>query len=125
MELAGTRVAVFGLGITGQATLRFLKRQGAVPVAVDELTGTAQREALEDLVGEYEVEAHFGDFPPEVLADCELVILSPGVRPDAPKLAAARAAGRGRGGAASAAVSAADRNTRSRTGSRCGVGRVG
>jgi len=94
MELAGTRVAVFGLGITGQATLRFLKRQGAVPVAVDELTGTAQREALEDLVGEYEVEAHFGDFPPEVLADCELVILSPGVRPDAPKLAAARAAGR-------------------------------
>lgn len=94
MELSGIRVAVYGLGITGQATVRFLKRQEAIPVVVDEVAQPAQREALEQFAREYELEAYFGDFPPQTLAACELVIISPGVRPNAPKLAAARAAGR-------------------------------
>jgi len=94
MELSGANTGVYGLGITGQATVRFLKRQGAVPVVVDEVALLGPREELEKLAREYDVEAHFGDFSPEALAACELIILSPGVRPDAPKLEAARRAGR-------------------------------
>ncbi len=89
--LAGRRVCVAGTGVTGSATVRALLGLGARVVLVDERDGERQRAAagpLADAGAEVRLGAATG-----LPAGVELVVTSPGWRPDRPLLAAAGAAG--------------------------------
>ena len=95
-DLAGRRVLVVGLGITGQSVISLLTRQGALVTAVDS-RADAERTELAEQLAKDGVAVHLG---PGALgpgaaapAGTELVITSPGLRPDTPLLASAVAAG--------------------------------
>jgi UDP-N-acetylmuramoylalanine--D-glutamate ligase len=95
-ELTGRHVCVAGLGITGQSVIELLAGQGAIVAAVDSRDDAERREVaaglekagIEVLLGP----AHMG---PEsaVPPGTEMVVTSPGLRPDTPLLARAVAAG--------------------------------
>jgi UDP-N-acetylmuramoylalanine--D-glutamate ligase len=92
MELEGKKAVVVGLGITGRTTARFLKSRGAVVWAVD----SADRETLADAVAEMTalgVETQIGPHRPELLAEADLIVVSPGVPHTLAPLAAAAARG--------------------------------
>ncbi len=95
-RLAGRRVCVAGLGITGQSVIEVLAGQGAVLAAVDSRDDAERRQIAAGLErGGVEVRlgpAHMG---PEAVVPTgtDLVITSPGLRPDTPLLARAVAAG--------------------------------
>ncbi|MEE8525246.1 MAG: UDP-N-acetylmuramoyl-L-alanine--D-glutamate ligase [Thermoanaerobaculia bacterium] len=88
---AWSRVAVYGLGISGRAVARFLRRRGVEVVAFD-----GRRLALEELgelASDAGVELRLGAEPTELPEGIDGVVVSPGVPSDRPLLAAARAAG--------------------------------
>jgi len=95
-DLAGQRVLVAGLGITGQSVIPLLAGHGALVTAVDsradaERRATAARlakDGVDVLLGPDQLDA--GAHPP---AGTALVVTSPGLRPDTPLLAAAVATG--------------------------------
>lgn len=76
-ELAGKRVLVLGLGVSGRSAARFCAQHGAEVVAADERSPQAIPEAaaLADAVAV----VHGGGFPDP--ADFDLVVPSPGVPP--------------------------------------------
>jgi len=83
---------VMGLGLSGVAAAGFLARRGAEVVAADAKTREslpAEALALEKIG----VRLAAGPASAGVFRGCEVVIASPGVPPDAPQLAGARAAG--------------------------------
>jgi UDP-N-acetylmuramoylalanine--D-glutamate ligase len=95
-RLAGERVLVVGLGITGQSVIGLLRSQGAHLTAADsrddvERRGLAARLAADGVV------VRLGDAavgPDAVVPEgTDLVVTSPGLRPDTPLLASAAAAG--------------------------------
>jgi UDP-N-acetylmuramoylalanine--D-glutamate ligase len=94
--LAGRHICVAGLGITGQSVIELLVGQGAVVAAVDSRDDAERRLVAAGLEGDgIDVRlgpAHMG---PEAVvpAGTDLVITSPGLRPDTPLLARAVAAG--------------------------------
>jgi UDP-N-acetylmuramoyl-L-alanine---L-glutamate ligase len=71
--LAGRRVGVWGLGVEGRATLRRLAADGIEPVAI------VDRETHELSDGREAIGLHLGGL--DLLADCEVVIKSPGISP--------------------------------------------
>ena len=86
-------IAVVGLARSGRAAAELLARAGASVYASDAGSGDAVQHAaraLEPLGVAVQVGGH--DLPR--IAASALVVASPGVPPDAPPLAAARAAGR-------------------------------
>ncbi|MDT0309177.1 UDP-N-acetylmuramoyl-L-alanine--D-glutamate ligase [Streptomyces sp. DSM 44917] len=88
---AGRRVTVAGLGVSGVSAARALARAGAHVTAVDGGDGERPRARAAELAGEG-VDVRLGDgdtLPPGT----ELVVTSPGWRPDSPLFAAASAAG--------------------------------
>jgi len=94
--LAGRRVCVVGLGITGQSVANLLADRGAVVTAVDS-RDDAERQQIGAGLEHAGIEVRLG---PEhvgpgsaVPAGVELVVTSPGLRPDTPLLAGAVAAG--------------------------------
>jgi UDP-N-acetylmuramoylalanine--D-glutamate ligase len=94
--LAGRRVCVAGLGITGQSVIELLTRLDAQVTAVDSRDDDERRQ----LAAELErggVEVRLGPAEPgegsAVPRGTELVVTSPGLRPDTALLAAAVAAG--------------------------------
>ncbi|GAB2683341.1 UDP-N-acetylmuramoyl-L-alanine--D-glutamate ligase [Thalassiella azotivora] len=96
-DLTGRRVVVAGLGVSGMAAADVLAERGAQVVAVDGRDGPAEREkaAVLDVLG---VRALLGPDAATALPDVggqapDLVVTSPGWRPDAPLLAAAAGAG--------------------------------
>jgi UDP-N-acetylmuramoylalanine--D-glutamate ligase len=91
VTLDGREVCVAGLGVSGQAAARVLAVHGARVTVVDARDGVAERDqaAALEAVG---VTVRLGDgetLPPDI----NLVVTSPGWRPDVPLLAAA--AGKG------------------------------
>jgi UDP-N-acetylmuramoylalanine--D-glutamate ligase len=94
-DLAGRRVLVVGLGITGQSVISLLSRQGVLVTAVDSREDAERREIAEQLANDG-VDVRLGPAAlgpgAAVPADTALVITSPGLRPDTPLLAAAVAA---------------------------------
>jgi len=85
-EYAGARVLVAGLGISGSAAARALLDRGADVIAVD--AGAGDR--LDRIAGELRAagaEVRLGDVTTAV--DADLVVTSPGWRPDQPMLAEA------------------------------------
>ena len=89
-KLAGLKVAVAGLGMTGTSVSRFLRRCGAI------VTATDTRPARE-IAGAKVLEAMGVRIEPEgpagALDDYDLVVVSPGVPRYSPMLVSARAAG--------------------------------
>lgn len=85
MDLSGQRILVIGLGKTGTATARFLSRQGADVVVTDDKAPSGLREILDQLQREG-VNFRFHPCVPDILADVEMVIPSPGVSPFNPML---------------------------------------
>ncbi len=84
--LAGRRVMVVGLGVSGRAAARLLHRLGAQLLLAD-----ARREAAKGL--DVDGQVLIGDPAPGRLAGVELAVASPGVSPDAPLLRALDSAG--------------------------------
>jgi UDP-N-acetylmuramoylalanine--D-glutamate ligase len=94
--LAGQRVVVVGLGVTGQSVVQVLASRGVTVTAVDS-RADAERQDLAERLGKDGVHVRLG---PDALgsgarlpADVGLVVTSPGLRPDTPLLATALAAG--------------------------------
>ncbi len=85
-------IAVIGLGRSGLAASRLLAREGARVYASDASAGAAVAQAA-DALRRAGVAADAGTHDLARIAACTLVVASPGVPPDAPPLAAARAAG--------------------------------
>jgi len=86
MELAGKRVLVIGLGVTGRSMARFLSARGARLVLTDQRTDIA-RDGLP-----LDAELRLGPEPAPSLDAVDLVIPSPGVPRDYPLLRQAVAA---------------------------------
>lgn len=90
-SFGGRRVCVAGLGVSGRAAARVLAERGADVTIVDARDDAEQRERAVQLAARGVV-VRLGDgdsLPPGT----DLVVTSPGWRPDAPLLAAAAAAG--------------------------------
>jgi UDP-N-acetylmuramoylalanine--D-glutamate ligase len=94
--LAGRRVCVAGLGITGQSVIELLAAHGAHVTAVDS-RADAEREQVAARLERSGVTVRLGaaELGPGAAAPpgTDLVITSPGLRPDTPLLAAAVSAG--------------------------------
>jgi UDP-N-acetylmuramoylalanine--D-glutamate ligase len=91
--LAGLRVCVAGLGVSGPPAALALAASGAIVTAVDS-RDDAERRALADKLAGAGVSVLLGDaVASAVPAGTQLVVTSPGWKPDAPLLAAATAAG--------------------------------
>ena len=95
-DLAGRAVVVAGLGITGQSVSSLLTSQGARVTALDS-RDDAERRDIADRLAKEGVAVRLG---PEQLGPgaavppgTDLVVTSPGLRPDTPLLASAAAAG--------------------------------
>ncbi|UOW00217.1 UDP-N-acetylmuramoyl-L-alanine--D-glutamate ligase [Agrococcus sp. SCSIO52902] len=86
-DWSGLRVAVLGLGVTGFAAVDTLAELGASVTAVAERVDDERRTIL-GVLGVPIVDAAAAEVP-EALAGAELVIASPGLRPDHPWLLAA------------------------------------
>lgn len=88
---AGQSVCVAGLGVSGRAAARVLAARGARVTIVDARDGEEQRGHAAELEARG-VAVRLGDGE-SLPAGADLVVTSPGWRPDAPLLAAAAAAG--------------------------------
>ncbi len=90
-DLTGARVCVAGLGVTGPSVVRALLGLGAAVVAVDGRDRDRERGLADELrAAGADVRLGDGDTLPDGV---QLVVTSPGWRPDAPLLVAAAAAG--------------------------------
>jgi UDP-N-acetylmuramoylalanine--D-glutamate ligase len=90
--VSGGEVAVIGLGRSGVAATRLLRQAGAPVYASD----SGRSPALEAIAGELRglgAVVELGGHELERIARAVLCVVSPGVPPDAPPIAAARAAG--------------------------------
>ena len=86
----GQRVVVAGIAVSGLAAAEALLDRGAAVIAVDGRAGEAEQQAAERLRARG-AEVRLGDAESPV--DADLVVTSPGWRPDQPLLAAALSAG--------------------------------
>ena len=78
MELANKKVLVVGLGTTGVSTARFAKNKGADVTVTD----TADAYDLQEAVAEmhsHRIRTQLGGHVPEIFAEADLVVISPGV----------------------------------------------
>jgi UDP-N-acetylmuramoylalanine--D-glutamate ligase len=91
MEFPGKKVLVVGLARTGVALCRFLARAGAQVTVTDQTPATALKEARREIAG-LGVTEELG-VPQPRGQDYDLIVLSPGVPPESPWLAAARSTG--------------------------------
>jgi len=90
MNWRGLRVTVFGMARSGLATIELLRGEGAALRGADAkpLTALPHAAAQLDALG-----AGFVEQGPAAIADTDVIILSPGVRPDLPLFDQARSAG--------------------------------
>jgi UDP-N-acetylmuramoylalanine--D-glutamate ligase len=90
-QFAGRRVLVAGLGVSGPPAARALAARGALVTAVDARDDDDRRLLAAALAADG-VTVRLGDAALHVPEETDLVVTSPGWRPDAPLLAAAAAA---------------------------------
>jgi UDP-N-acetylmuramoylalanine--D-glutamate ligase len=89
VELAGARVLVVGLARAGQAAAAALREAGAADVVGFDVDEDADAGRLRELG----VEVHLGREEETLLQGIDLVVKSPGVRPDTPLVSGARGRG--------------------------------
>ncbi len=92
MELSGARVAVIGLGASGQSAARLALSRGG-QVYVSDLRADAQTSAGGAELRALGADVEWGGHDIERLARADLVVVSPGIPPHAPVLRALRARG--------------------------------
>jgi UDP-N-acetylmuramoylalanine--D-glutamate ligase len=93
-RLAGQRVCVAGLGITGKSVVELLASQGAQVTALDSRADAERQELAASLERSgVTVRLGPGELGAAVPPGTRLVVTSPGLRPDTPLLARAVAAG--------------------------------
>ena len=80
MNLSGQRILVIGLGKTGIASARFLAGRGAKVFVTDEKPLAELNDVIADL-GDESVNCEFCAYNPDVLAQVDMIIPSPGVPP--------------------------------------------
>ncbi len=78
MKLAEKKVVVVGLGKTGMATARFLKKRGAVVVVSDAATESKLGAAVQ-ILREMGVGLELGQHRLSTFMDAQLIVISPGV----------------------------------------------
>jgi UDP-N-acetylmuramoylalanine--D-glutamate ligase len=88
-EVGGLRVTVVGAATSGIAAAALLARRGARVTLSDVRQEVAQAAPLRDLGVAFE----FGGHVKETFTSADLIVMSPGVPPDQPAVAAARAQG--------------------------------
>lgn len=81
-RLEGSRVAVIGIGASGEAAARLAAARGAAVYASDVAAGEAQRSAAERLRSGG-IDAEVGQHDIDRILGCELAVVSPGVPPSA------------------------------------------
>jgi len=91
MELAGKKILVVGLARTGVACARFLARAGARVTVTDQAPAPDLEEPRREIL-DLEIKEELGA-PQPAWRDYDLLLLSPGVPPELPWVAAAREAG--------------------------------
>jgi UDP-N-acetylmuramoylalanine--D-glutamate ligase len=91
MQLAGKKVVVVGLALTGVAVAKFCARRGARVVVTDGKPAEKLADQMKLLAG-VDVEWELGGHRVETFTSADLVVMSPGV-PRLPEMRAARAAG--------------------------------
>lgn len=87
VQVDGARVAVLGLGRSGTAAARLLQRMGASVYASDVSASDQVALAARTLADEG-IEASAAGHDRELLADCDWIVVSPGIPPDAEILVA-------------------------------------
>ena len=88
-----SEVAVLGFARTGRAAARYLSQLGASVYVSDSADSPEMRNVAQELRGSHGIEFDLGHHDLNRIANCSLVVPSPGVPPDAPPLRAAREAG--------------------------------
>src|SRR5271154_1471707 len=92
MELNGKRVLVVGLGKSGVASALFLKAQGARVTASDTKSGDELRNEIPVLL-DHGITVETGGHGDRTFRGQDLIVVSPGVPVDTPRLGQARAQG--------------------------------
>jgi UDP-N-acetylmuramoylalanine--D-glutamate ligase len=91
-DLTGKRTVVVGMAATGMAAAEFLAQRGAA-VVVSEIRTEAELEAAPQRLRSLGVEMELGKHTPQTFLSGDVIVLSPGVNPAIPPLAAAREKG--------------------------------
>src|SRR5690606_20290283 len=87
-DWAGLRVAVLGLGVTGFSVADTLVEKSCAVLVVASGATAERRELLDVIGGRYLAEPADGTVPEELVGfEPELIVVSPGYRPDHPILA--------------------------------------
>lgn len=84
MDVEGKKVLVFGSGISGTGAVRLLDRHGAEVILYDGNEKLEKAKLQESIGADVKAELILGAFPEELLAELDLVVLSPGVPTDLP-----------------------------------------
>src|SRR3974377_1144318 len=92
MELNGKRVLVVGLGKSGGASGLFLKNPGARVAVSDTKSGDELRNEIPVLL-DHGIAVETGGHGERTFRDQDLIVVSPGVPVDSPRLVQARALG--------------------------------
>jgi len=92
VELNGKRVLVVGLGKSGLASAAFLKNRGASVTATD-AKSAAEIDVAAKTLEQSGIPLHAGEQPESLYTEQDLIVVSPGVSFDEPRLVAARARG--------------------------------
>jgi UDP-N-acetylmuramoylalanine--D-glutamate ligase len=94
MNYSGKKIVIMGLGKSSAALAKLLHSRGA-KVSISEMNPKDQvAEAAKDLAAlKPEIEAEYGKHTPQLFLDAEIVVVSPGIRPDTKPLDEVRAKG--------------------------------
>ncbi len=91
LSWAGRRVTVLGLGQSGLAAAKLLRRAGCRVRVSERQTGEALSKTARELEAGGVDAVELGGHHPEMLDGCDLVVISPGIPPTAPAVAWAHA----------------------------------
>lgn len=83
-QLQNKKIAIVGLGLSGQSCARFLLRHGIQPVGFD---------TRSEFPINLKFTCHFGELDAAKLAEFEVILLSPGMNPEADAIRCAKAVG--------------------------------
>jgi UDP-N-acetylmuramoylalanine--D-glutamate ligase len=78
MELANKKIVVIGLGVTGMAVARFLKKRGAVVTVTDQVSEETLGDRVQKL-HEMGIAMELGRHGFQTFAKADLIVISPGV----------------------------------------------
>jgi len=89
--MSGRRIGILGLGRSGRAAARLALAQGD-PVFASDASDSAELRDAADQIRALGAESEVGGHSMDKLASCDLLVISPGIPPDAPVLVDARVA---------------------------------